>query len=305
MAQYDAGMAAGLRSTAILYDAHLRLLAAHYSNMWTGRSNSAAFVADYFHELVAIAASDLFVEVGAHRAEASQRARATLPAARIVAFEANPYNFEEFSLSEPFNRLAIDYRHLAVTRQSGEVTFHLRTRSHGEGMDRVTGNSSLLPRVDPDTEYELISVPAVSLDDHFRDSAGRAALWMDVEGASRDVLLGAEDLLERTDLVLIEVEEKAMWEGQWRSLDIIEHFLARSFVPLTRDAEYNQQYNIIFVRDSFYERPEVLWSHELHLNYLTQHLGLHSTPDPAASFPARRAWFRSLRRPRRSNGGTG
>ena len=64
-----------------------------------------------------------------------------------------------------------------------------------------------------------------------------------------------------------------MWEGQWRSIDVIEHFLDAGFVPLTRDAGYNQQYNIIFVRQDVYERPKVLLSHELHTNFLTQHNG--------------------------------
>jgi hypothetical protein len=75
-------------------------------------------------------------------------------------------------------------------------------------------------------------------------------------------------------VVLIEVEEKLIWQRQWRSIDVIEFFLDAGFVPLTRDAEYSQQYNIIFVREDVYERPEVLRSHELHTNYLTQHMGV-------------------------------
>src|SRR5674476_201404 len=136
-------------------------------------------------------------------------------------------------------------------------------------------SSELLRRQNTDTEYEDLTVEGVTLDGFFGiDAQEPVCLWIDVEGASGHVLRGATALLRRTELVLIEVEEKLMWEGQWRSIDVIEFFLDAGFVPLTRDAEYNQQYNIIFVREDVYERPDVLWSHELHTNYLTQHMGV-------------------------------
>jgi len=56
------------RAMARLYDQQLRLFAAHYSNMWDGRSNSAAVVSAYFHELVDLSRPALFVEAGAYRA---------------------------------------------------------------------------------------------------------------------------------------------------------------------------------------------------------------------------------------------
>lgn len=260
---------------ARLYDQQLRLFAAHYSNMFEGRSNSAALVANYFHELVALISPGLFVEAGAYRADAARRVRADHPDCRVVAFEANPYNYRRYVEELDFAGLGVEFLNLAVTEASGPVTFHLRTRQEGEDLRPVTGNSSLLRRQDADTEYEEITVDAVSLDEYFADStAAPVCLWIDVEGASAAVLRGARTLLERTAIVLIEVEEKFIWEHQWRSLDVVEFFLEAGFVPLTRDAEYNQQYNIIFVSNEIYERPDVLWSHELHSNYVTQHMGV-------------------------------
>ena len=260
---------------ARLYDQQLRLFAAHFSNMFQGRANSAALVANYFHELVAQIDPALFVEAGAYRADASCKVRADHPACRVVAFEANPYNYRRYAEELDFASLGVEFLNLAVTEANGPVTFHLRTRQDGEDLRRVTGNSSLLRRQGTDTEYEEITVQGVSLDEYFADStASPVCMWIDVEGASGAVLRGARQLLERTELVLIEVEEKFQWEHQWRSLDVIEFFLDAGFVPLTRDAEYNQQYNILFVRNDVYERPDVLWSHELHSNYVTQHMGV-------------------------------
>jgi hypothetical protein len=194
------------RAMARLYDQQLRLFAAHYSNMWDGRSNSAAVVSAYFHDLVDLSRPALFVEAGAYRAEASRRTREQHPDCRVVAFEANPYNYEKYVDELGFADLGIEYRHLALT----ESAFHLRS------------------------------------------------------------------------------------------------FLEAGFLPLTRDAEYNQHYNIIFVRADVYERPDVLWSHELHTNYVTQHMGVrHADEPPAAdptdqpdttrSGPRRRPWGRSSR----------
>jgi len=263
------------RALARMYDQHLRLLAAHYSNMDDGRSNSATYVANYFHELIALTKPTLFVEAGAYKGEASRRVKQDHPSCRVVAFEANPYNYERYAGELGFAAAGVDYRNLAVTDIAGPVTFHLRARADGEDLRKVTGNSSLLRRQSADTEYEELTVDGVTLDGFFGTGTEEpVCLWVDVEGASGLVLHGATNLLRRTDLVLIEVEEKLMWEGQWRSIDVIEFFLDAGFIPLTRDAEYDQQYNIIFVREDVYERPDVLWSHELHTNYLTQHMGV-------------------------------
>jgi FkbM family methyltransferase len=263
------------RAMARLYDQQLRLFAAHYSNMYEGRANSAAVVANYFHELVAGIRPALFVEAGAYRAETSHRVRADHPSCRVVAFEANTYNHRRYADELGFAGAGIEYLNMAVTERSGPVTFHLRASLDGQQLSKTTGNSSLLRRRGTDTTYEEMAVDGTSLDDFFAGStADPVCLWVDVEGASAGVLRGARRLLERTEAVLIEVEEQDVWEGQWRSLDVIEFFLEAGFTPLTRDAEYNQQYNIIFVRNDVYERPEVLWSHELHSNYVTQHMGV-------------------------------
>jgi FkbM family methyltransferase len=261
------------RALARLYDHQLRILAAHYSNMGSGRADSAGYVANYFHELVGLVRPVLFLEAGAYKAEASRRVRDAHPGCRVVAFEANRYNVEQYRDEVG---AGIEYLNLAVTDRPGPVTFNLRSRHAGESLRRVTGNSSLLRRVGDETEYEELTVDGVTLDGFVGEAevGGPIGLWIDVEGASRQVLSGAASVLARTELILIEVEERPMWEGQWRALDVLEHLVAAGFVPLTRDIEYEQQCNIVFVRTDVYERAEVLRSLELHTNYLAQHMGV-------------------------------
>ena len=98
----------GTRALARLYDQRLRPHAVHYSNMWEGRANSAKLVADYFHELVDLVGPALFVEAGAYRADASRRVRRDHPECRVVAFEANPFNYEQYSGAYGFDDQGID-----------------------------------------------------------------------------------------------------------------------------------------------------------------------------------------------------
>ena len=172
-----------------------------------------------------------------------------------------------------FAALGISYLNLAVSDQPGEVTFHLRSAVHGEPMRKITGNSSLLTRSDHRTEYEQMSVAAVSLDSHFAARMPkRTAIWIDVEGASGPLLHGAGSVLPHTDVIMIEVEEVEQWAGQWLSLDVFTHLVGAGFVPLARDIEFENQFNVVFARAGFARKPEVLLALELHENYLIHHL---------------------------------
>lgn len=261
---------------ARLYDQQLRFQAAQYSNMGSGRADSAAYLDGLFHRLVGLAAPTLSVEAGAYRADASRRVRADHPDCRTVAFEANTYNFRAVSQEHDFAAAGIEYLNLAVTEEPGEVTFHLRSSAGGEDLRQVTGNSSLLKRLDPTTTYEPMTVPAVSLDSFFADvdpATTRSVLWIDVEGASGPLLRGASTFLRSCDVVMIEVEEKAMWEEQWLSLDVLSFLIGRDFVPLARDIEYENQFNLVLASAEFARRPEVLMALELHENFLVHHMG--------------------------------
>lgn len=260
---------------ARLYDQQLRMHAAQYSNMGSGRADSAAHLDGLFHQLVGLLEPTLFVEAGAYRADASRRVRIDHPEARIVAFEANRYNHEAVLAEHDLAAQRIDYLNLAVTEEPGEITFHLRRAVEGRPLRQVTGNSSLLRRLDESTEYEELTVPSVSLDSHFADLGpeDRVALWVDVEGASGPVLRGGARFLETCDLVMIEVEERAMWQGQWLSLDVLTHLVAAGFVPVARDIEYENQFNLVFASAEFSRRHDVLLALQLHDNYLVHHVG--------------------------------
>ncbi|WP_153503801.1 FkbM family methyltransferase [Cumulibacter manganitolerans] len=261
-----------IAALARLYDQQLRGQVASYSNMYGGRSRSAAHLDEFFFRLVEIAEPARFVEIGAYKAEASRRARRTLPRARVVAFEANPHNHARYR-GEIADDVPIEYLHMAVADGPTELTFHLRREVAGEQLREVTGNSSLLLRTAEDTTYEKVAVPATSLDAFFADELTvPTCAWVDVEGASGAVLGGGAGFFRSCTVVKIEVEEKPIWRGQWLSLDVLEHFLAEGFQPIARDIEYENQFNVVFARNDFARDPRVLAAAEYQGNYMTHHL---------------------------------
>ncbi len=233
------------RGPGWLREAHYRL-AVYDMATPDERAQSVDALAAFFFDVVEVADVKRFVEVGAKDAHASVRAAAIPAVATVIAFEANPYTYRRFAAS--LAEAGVDYRHLAVGDRSGTETFLVRRRADGSPIP--DGQGSLLVRPDHEPGYERVEVGLVSLDEHLAAPDGvRTALWIDVEGASAGVLRGATALLEDVDVVMIEVEEQNVWEGQeWLRRDVVEAMAGAGLVPVARDRQSRHQFNLVFVR---------------------------------------------------------
>lgn len=215
-----------------------------------GRRCSAALLDTLFTDLAVLAEPELVVEAGAHDARTSMRMAELLPAARIVAFEANPRVHSHFARQHDFPAHRVDYRHAALAEAPGTVEFHVIVDSASLDTDPLSGYSSLGRRVGSDwlgeITYERVAVLATSLDTEFRlSSPAPAVLWADVEGSARQVLQGARRFLDHCDLVKIEVEEEACWEEQWLAPRVLAELARHDLHPIARDAEHPGQYNVV------------------------------------------------------------
>jgi FkbM family methyltransferase len=202
---------------------------------------------------------DAFVEAGAFNAQASRDMRRRLPSCRAVAFEANPHNYELWAKRIDYGKEGVEYLHKALSLEPGTVTFHVQKSRDGQELKKVTGRSSLLQRTDPTYEYEDVRVAATSLDNFFDPLPEKPMLWIDVEGASRPVLLGGRKLVSVASVVFIEVEEQPFWEGQWLVGDVTRFMGECGLVPVARDFESRSrvQYNMVFLRDTLRRNPVV------------------------------------------------
>lgn len=234
-----------------LWEGQLRLQAALFNlptrrNQHASRQRSALMLNELFFDLLEVVEPDLFVEAGAFEGSASLRAATVGSGPSVIAFEANPENYRHFTAAQEFEARGVTYLNYALTDQAGPITFHLEAH---EGSS-ILGYSSILERSDdavwrPDTPTVPITVEGVRLDDHTPD-AERVAMWVDVEGATDKVLAGAPKRLAACDLMKVEVEDQAYWEGQPLSSDIIATMLDAGLIPVCRDIENAHQYNIIF-----------------------------------------------------------
>jgi hypothetical protein len=101
-------------------------------------------------------------------------------------------------------------------------------------------------------------VPGVGLDDAVPLAADdRLVAWIDVEGALGSVLPGCGETLRRAAAVYVEVEAEPIWDGQWLDVDVLEWFAGIDLVPLLRDRQRREQYNVLLVPKHAAESGEI------------------------------------------------
>lgn len=212
-----------------------------------GRKVSARQLRQVFYGLQRALKPVHFIEAGAHNAATSLKIRNVSPDTNVIAFEANPHNFNKFSARTDFTAAGVDYRLNALTDAEGPVTFNVLVEEGGVARAPASGRSSLLTRADATARHEEVTVSGTTLDACFGDQTGTLALWVDVEGAAGKVLAGAARTLPRVQSMMIEVETRAFWSGQWLHTDICAHLMGLGLIPVARDFEFRHQFNILFV----------------------------------------------------------
>ncbi len=197
----------------------------------------------------------LVLELGAHEGKFSEWAKRRFPDARCLALEANPYVYEEHR--ERLAAAGVDYRHLAAASETGTVTIHIPTGVSGRELTRTSRMASLVTHTRSHGD-EAVEVPAVRVDDLVSlEPDDRLVVWIDVEGASQQVLEGGREVLARADAVYIEVERDAAWHGQWLDVDVARYFEELDKVPAMRDIQRPHQYNVVFLDAELAARDDV------------------------------------------------
>ena len=215
---------------------------------------------DAFFEIVNAKKPQIFCDIGANQGEAGRRALSTDMRMLVFGFEANP-TIHKMHANVNIDA-GVNWVNLAISNRTGEINLYIprileRAYSNGKLSKRVTieaentGKSSILRRAE-NSEYNVVNVPTETLDNYLRRHApnGRVALWIDVEGAASAVLGGAMETLDRTDVLIVEVEGFSFWQDQALVTSIIDILRRKGFIPVLRDREYGDaQFNIVFVRE--------------------------------------------------------
>ena len=214
-------------------------------------SLSVQVLADLFEDCLSACGNPTLFEVGAHLAEQARGYRAL--GGRAIALEANPYVVERALSMEGI--ASSWYLFCAAAERCGTTDLHLADG----GLDAAQQTTaSLLHPVQGSTR--TVQVPKHTLDclcgilscaspmDVEVDRRASIALWIDVEGAVQQVLMGAHCLLQRTSLALVECETREEWRHQWIEADIIHELAKSDLVPIAADSQAFDQRNILFAR---------------------------------------------------------
>jgi FkbM family methyltransferase len=208
-----------------------------------------------FRTLARLTEPTLTLEIGAFEAGFSRWVKRELPGARAVAFEANPLVWAHHR--DAVTALGVEYLNLAIGPENGPVTLNVPRDFDGRARDPVNRMASLGSNLRSE-EQVSVEVPGVRLDDAVPlGDDDRLVAWIDVEGALGAVLPASGGTLRRAAAVYVEVEAEPMWEGQWLDRDVLEWFAGIDMVPLLRDRQRREQYNVLLVPRSAASTPEV------------------------------------------------
>lgn len=206
-----------------------------------------------FHLLAAYLKPDVILDIGSMDGADSKRFAKLVPAARIVAFEGNPYNYRTMCADEEISMASIRVENRLVSDVPGESRFFVqRPDAADSGFNR--GTSSALIRSLEGAHTEEVVLDAVRVDD-FLDSeypsASKVAAWVDVEGFSYGVLGSMRGGAGRIKLLHVEVETTEIWPGQKLESDVVALAKDMGFVMLARGSG-DVQRDVILANERWY-----------------------------------------------------
>lgn len=194
---------------------------------------------------------EVVCDIGSLNGADALRFRRALPAADIIAFEANPDNYQAMLRTPALAQAGIEILPCAAAEREGETEFYVVPVQDGNLARR--GMSSLYQREAADQRGVPVPVATRRVDSVLgeRARAGRIiALWIDAEGAAFEVLEGSRGVIEQVRLVHVEVETAPCIGAGQKLYPAVAAFLeAQGFEQIATDYPIdNPQFNVLFVR---------------------------------------------------------
>jgi FkbM family methyltransferase len=181
---------------------------------------------------------DYAIEIGANAAEFSVEMKNRFDI-ESVAFEANPDIFNKYV--DKIRESGVTYLNYAISDSNEPIAFNIHHNS-------FAGDNSIKKRVHASI-VKSYTVMAYTLDKYFeKASFEKACLWIDVEGANKEVLSGGIETLKRCKSIFIETEDISFWEDQWLTKDVQTFLENQGFEKVAQENVYSMQKNIIFIR---------------------------------------------------------
>lgn len=169
-------------------------------------------------------------DIGSRDGAQSILFRNLLPKARVIAFEANPFNYKAMQADKRLAECKVEILQCAISDKNGSATFHVSDVDYSNP-DENRGTSSLLHHSGVPVR-ESVEVETRRIDDFILNqtpSPASVALWIDVEGAEALVLGGIDKIQDRIQAIHVEVATHSVWEGQKPAAELIAELASRGF----------------------------------------------------------------------------
>lgn len=183
--------------------------------------------------------SPVILEIGAHTGTDTQLFIKHYPKAIVYCFEPDPRNVKELN---KLNKLLNSKLNIVVAAAYSETRDALPFyQAHAPDSSSLKGSH---PHVE---NASIIKVKALALDDWARKNIVSHVdlLWIDVQGAEREVLTGASNLLKNTDYIFIEYGE-IEYEGGMTRAETIET-LSDNFKVIEGYSSFTKKGDLVFV----------------------------------------------------------
>lgn len=177
---------------------------------------------------------DCLYDIGSCDGFESTLFRQVLPAARVIAFEANPVLYQKMVANPVIAENKIEVLPYAISNQNGTARFHVPDLNYADQNVENPGVGSLLVHESLKIR-ETVEVPTRRIDEFLlanNPDARKVALWIDVEGAEFFVLEGMAGIKDRVVAVHVETARKPMRVGQMVYADVEKLMKSMGFVPV-------------------------------------------------------------------------
>lgn len=207
-----------------------------------------------FHALLWQVRPDLVMDVGSMDGSDSIRFRSLLKSSTLLAFEANPDNFERMQANKMIDKNHIQVVNSLVSQTDGMQSFFIQRPDNSLSDMTNKGTSSALPRLEAGMQNIEVHVPSVRLDSFIEKAypaASSIALWIDVEGFAFDVLESIDRVANRISIIHVEVETRECWPGQHLEPEVVQLLSDMGFILLAQ-GKHPIQRDLIFIRADLY-----------------------------------------------------
>jgi FkbM family methyltransferase len=196
---------------------------------------------DIFLKITAIIKPEISIEVGGYDSVYSQNISKYDFCKNVYAYEANPYTYNNFK--DLFSK-KVNYINLAISDFEGKSKIGIETMRVP-----VQGHYSIKEKTNKTKIENYVEIDTNSLDNLHQVDNKKVALWIDCEGANREVLLGGINLIKNTEIILIETELRQIWNNQWTHNDVVNFLEENDFFVYKYKKAYVDQANAIFLRN--------------------------------------------------------